>query len=374
VGTILVTDDDARSRELTEAHLRRSRHRVVSAASGAEALERARLDPPDLALVDLDLPGEGGLSTMRQLKHQGAGEYLPVIVVVPFGDMETRLGAWQAGADEVMVKPLHREELLVRIDNLVELRAERLAVAGSNRELRRLQGFKTTLDQLLDHDLKNPLAALSANLDYVGQELPDDSSPDLLDAVRDATTAARRLQRMVASILDVSRFEEGALIPRRSPTPLAPLLDELSRLHRRAAQDRAVTIEVDCPADLELDVDRDLFTRVIENLFEASLRRTRRGGTVSMRAARSAPGGPPRVVVCCTGHPVPDALRPHLFDKYGAVEARDGAQRVGAGLGLYFCRLALEAHGGRVSLGEGEGLTFVVELPPSAHPAPGPTA
>ena len=371
MGTILVTDDDARSRELVEAHLHRSRHRVVSAASGSEALERARLDPPDLALVDRDLPGLDGLATMRQLKQQAAGEYLPVIVVVPFGDMETRVEAWQAGADEVLVKPLHREELLVRIDNLVELRAERLAVADSNRELRRLQVFKSNLDQLLVHDLKNPLAALAANLEYVGQELPEDSRPDLFDAVRDATSASRRLQRMVTSILDVSRFEEGVLVPRRRPTPLAPLLDGLSSLHRRAAQERSVTIEVDCPQNLELDVDRELFTRVIENLLETSLRRTSRGGLLSLRATRAIDGGPVRVVVGSTGQAVPNAMRAQLFDRYGALEAREGAQRVGAGLGLYFCRLAIEAHGGRVFLGEGPALTFVLELPASVRSAPG---
>lgn len=362
MAVILITDDDPRNRELIAAYLRRSRHRLVLAASGREALAVAEEDSPDLAIVDLDMPELDGQKTMRLLKHQSAGEYLPVILVVPFGDLDTRLGAWQAGADEVMLKPVHRDELLVRTENLLQLRAERLAMARSNRELLRLQEFKSNLDQLLVHDLKNPLAALSANLEYLGQEVAASFEPDVVEAVGDALGASRRLQRMVASILDVSGFEEGVLQPKRTRVPLAPLLSGLQRLHRHAADERGVAVEVECPGDLELEVDRELFTRVIENLLETALRRTGRGGLITLRGQRRGESTV-RLVVATSGQPIPDDMRGRLFEKYGALAMREGEQRVGVGLGLYFCRLAVEAHGGRIFLDDGDRVDFVIELP-----------
>lgn len=371
MATILIVDDNEPGRELIEAYLRRGRHRALSASSGEAALALVAREPIDLAVVDLDLPGEDGQQVMRQLKASARGEYLPVILLAPFGDQHTRLGAWRAGADEVLARPVHREELMVRIDNLLALRAERLEMARANAALRDLQGFKDQLDQLLVHDLKNPLAALTANLEYLGGELQGNG--ELVEVVDDSLAASRRLQRMVASILDVSAFEENALRPTRVAMPLAPLLGDLRRWQQHANEDRRITLRVDCAADLAVHVDPELFTRVVENLFEAAMRRTQRAGTLSL-SARAIEGGRVRLAVVSSGIPVPEDQRAHLFEKYGPVETRGHGPRVGVGLGLYFSRLAVEAHGGRVFLGDDGPVAFVVELPAApvaGVPAPG---
>ena len=361
MALILVVDDDARNREILVEYLARAGHRTFRAGSADEGLRLADEHHPDLALLDVSLPGMDGMALTRRLKEMYAGEYLPVILLAAGDELDVRLAGYQAGADEVLVKPVYRAELLMRVGNLLALREERLQMARSHEELLQLQRFKENLTLLLVHDLKNPLSALAANLEFTRHELRFEARPEVSEAVEDGMAACSRLRRMVDNLVDVGRFEEGRLPITMAPLALRPMLVEVARVHRRAAEERQATLAVDC-VEMDVVADRELLMRVVENVLENALRRTPRRGMVTLSAHMGDDCA--WVKVAGSGPAIPASLRRTLFDKYGAIEQEPPQPRIGTGLGLYFCRLAVEAHGGRIFVDENEkSLAFVVELP-----------
>ena len=148
----------------------------------------------------------------------------------------------------------------------------------------------------------------------------------------------------------------------RSPLHIGQLCRSIAEDHARAAQQRNVTITVEA-ADAIVEADRDVLRRVMQNLVENALRYVPGRGRILLGAHAS--DGKVLLEVGNSGPPVPAEIRSLVFEKYGQLRRRTGSPRIDLGLGLYFCRLALEAHGGRIHVEERVDFptTFVIELP-----------
>jgi signal transduction histidine kinase len=229
-----------------------------------------------------------------------------------------------------------------------------------NDQLQALQRDKEQLTQFLVHDLRSPLSALTMTLSWMEQEVP--AQGVLRESVRTGLAVTARLDRMISDLLDVPRLEEGRLEPRKVPFVAARLLDEVRRSLEGVARARRLTLEVEAPAELEMAGDAELLVRVLENLASNALRYAPTGGRVRLEA-----GADPEwrwLAVRNDGPPIPPEARTRIFDKYVQGEAEKDSRR-GYGLGLYFSRLAAEAHGGRLAVEDAPGwsTSFVVRLP-----------
>ncbi len=249
----------------------------------------------------------------------------------------------------------HRDEL-ARANQEIAAQRDRVLAAQAEAE---------TVAKLVVHDLKNPLAALLQFVSLAEARLAEveGQAPGVREAREDLRLAAeegQRLSGMVGDLLLVSRLEHHALSPRPQATPVAALLAQVARAAEVRAGDRRVTVSVDADPDLMPVVDLDLLRRLVENLAGNALRFVDRGGRVELAAWEAA--GTFTLAVRNTGPAVPEAVRPHLFQKHAPGEAR---QLHNSGLGLYLCRLVAEAHGGQVALAETPGwaVAFEVRLP-----------
>ena len=126
---------------------------------------------------------------------------------------------------------------------------------------------------------------------------------------------------------------------------------------------RDLVVEIDVDPDMVVRLDRDLFARILENLIDNSIRYAPRGGRCTIRVLRDANGV--EIAIGNNGPPVPESERERIFGRYFQVEARRAAARANRGLGLYFCKLAAEAHGGTIHVEQrGDlGAVFVVRIP-----------
>ncbi len=232
---------------------------------------------------------------------------------------------------------------------------------SQNERLMALQRDKDQLTQFLVHDLRSPLSSLTMTFSLLENEFSAAETGTRL-AVRTGLATAGRMERMITELLDVPRLEEGRLELRPQRIEAFTLFEEVRLASSSAAQFRRLTLEVEVPRGLKLQGDRPLLMRVVENLTTNALRHTPPGGRVLLEAGEDERG--PFLAVRNDGPSIPMELRERLFEKYSQGERERGG-RTGYGLGLYFCRLAVEAHGGHIGLEEAPGwsTSFVARLP-----------
>ena len=229
---------------------------------------------------------------------------------------------------------------------------------------RELREKKRVLAALVVHDLRSPLSALQGYLGLIKEELQEGKPPAAaLSYVEDCDTLVQKVLGLVATILDVDELEDGILRAELTSVRLAELVERAKAGNRANFEMRQLAIEVDVPADMIVRLDRDLMGRVIENLVDNATRYAPRGGRVAVAARRDDQGI--EIAVGNSGPPVPAAERDKIFGRYHQIEARRVSARQNRGLGLYFCKLAAEAHGGTIHVEErGDlGAVFVVRLP-----------
>ncbi len=362
---ILIVDDARLNRELLAAHLEGEGYELSFAETGEAALETVAAARPDLILLDVHLgAGIDGYEVARRLKQAREEEFLPVVLVTALADRESRIEGLGAGADEFLTKPVDGAELLLRVKGLLALRAQERQLARRNLELVELQRFREEMSSLIVHDLKNPVTALIGNLDYLVNELRS-ASPGVLEALEDSNDASRRILRLLANLADNAKAEAGKLDVQRRPVPLAPLLGRIVEQRRNIANVRGIKMTVEAPRDLTLAADVDLLTRVMENILDNALRYAPLGGVISAAAKQREPGQA-ELRFGNSGPAISPEDQQRIFEKYGQTSARVG--RMNLGLGLYFCRLAVEAMGGSIRLDRSPELPtiFAITLPATA--------
>ncbi|MBN1200891.1 MAG: GAF domain-containing protein [Anaerolineae bacterium] len=236
---------------------------------------------------------------------------------------------------------------------------------------RELAQARNDLSNMIVHDLRGPLTAITASLKLLGEIAPPDEAlgKSIKRTTDTSARAVRKLMNLVDSLLDISKMESGMIALDRELAPLPPLcsnvLDELFYV----AQELEIELTANVPPDLPLlDIDTDKVERILLNLMDNAIKFTPSKGQVALYAyspktAKTEPGFV-RVEVHDTGPGIPDDDKERLFERYTQLEGVRGRRR-GTGLGLTFCHLAVEAHGGRIWVEDrsGGGSIFVFTLP-----------
>lgn len=229
---------------------------------------------------------------------------------------------------------------------------------------RELREKRRVLAALVVHDLRSPLSAVQGYLQLMREEIGTEGlTPQLKSYMDDAELLVGKALGLVATILDVDELEDGMLRAHPQPVRLIDLIDRARDGNRAHFEVRELKVDVDVDAELVVAIDKDLFSRVIENLLDNATRYAPRGGRCGIMAKRA--GGTFELAIGNSGPPVPVAERDKIFGRYFQVERRRASARANRGLGLYFCKLAVEAHGGSIHVEErGDlGAVFVVRLP-----------
>lgn len=225
------------------------------------------------------------------------------------------------------------------------------------------QRRRDELASFLVHDLKSPLTSVLLQARMLAAD--DSLSSDAREASRDVVTAAEAVLGMVVDLLDVASSVDGQLIPQKEDFDLAELLEQVRRgaAGRAAMRRQKVAVALEGPRPIR--ADRDLLRRVLDNLLDNSFKYTPPGGTIAIEYRASEPGSV-EVRVRDEGPGIPESMRERIFDKYFRLD-RDAFVhgRISRGLGLVFCRAAVEAHGGRIWVEDNapKGTTFCLRLP-----------
>jgi len=364
---ILVADDNAQNRAVAQATLEDEGYEVILAEDGERAVAAFSERSPDCVLLDIKMPKVDGVEACRQIRALPGGSDVPVVFLTALRDVETFDRAQLAGGDDFMTKPYRPTELVVRVEAALRLRRvasernELYALVKHQRDdLQRLQLQKEQLAAFLVHDFKNPVSSINLQAELIRRDAEASGrSRRAADRILDETGA---LMRMITNLLDISKADEGKLVPRRADVDLRALGAEVLEALRARAEGSGVTLITDMVAG-NARADHDLIRRVLENLVDNAIRHAPEGTTVSLRSERA--GTATRIRVADAGTGVPPAARERIFDRFvQAAENLGEGVRSNRGLGLAFCKLAVEAHGGTIHIEDAEpGAIFCLTLP-----------
>ncbi|MEO7138333.1 MAG: CHASE3 domain-containing protein [Gemmatimonadales bacterium] len=221
---------------------------------------------------------------------------------------------------------------------------------------------RDTLTHMIVHDLRSPLTGLQGYLDLLRLAVSAGSNDEALGFARDAHGVAGHLKEMISQVLDVSRLESGDMPLSREDTNLVELLS--SAVASLGPPPNAIDVVYETAGQpVVIACDRDVMTRVLANLVGNAFKFAPRRGEV--RIGLEASRGMVRVTVADNGPGVDPEHRKVIFEKFAQAPLGRAGKGRSTGLGLTFCKLAIEAHGGKIGVGncDGGGARFWVELP-----------
>ena len=369
---ILVADDVEANVELLRDQLAALECRVIHATDGPSVLARCRAEGPDLCILDVSMPAgdlgvsprETGFEVCRQLKRDPRTARIPVIFVTALNDPADRLKAIEAGGDDFLVKPHNRLVLGARVRSLLQLKGATDALEESLRRLREVQATRDDLTRMVVHDLKTPLTSMLATLEMLrdGDFGPVEDRAG--NALSDVEGKAEDLLALIQDLLDVSRAEERPLTLAPEPVAPAALLAELTHdwALRFRQEQTAVRTEVADDAPV-FSADKLILKRVLSNLIQNAVTHSPMPVTLTLAARREGEGI--LLTVADDGPGIAPEYQETIFQKFEQIRVPNAPRVRSSGLGLSFCRIAAESHGGRISVrsAEGAGSTFSVWLP-----------
>jgi two-component system, sensor histidine kinase and response regulator len=346
------------------------RCRALTTVDARRVVDTAASQRPDLCIIEEEGAPDGagtpvsGLDICRQLKEDPRTARLPVLVLTAQPDAAAHARAMEAGADDALDMQRDRALLGARVRALLRLKLSTDALDESARRLRELEKVRDDLMKMIVHDLKTPLTSVLATLEMLGDGDLGRLGDVQKRAVEDMRAMGDQLLELIDDLLQVWRIESTTLA--LSPEVIVPanFLQEMVRDFAYRFRQEQVDVRVDVvPEARAFHGDRALLRRVFANLFENAIRHCPAPVRLRLKARDDRRGV--LFTVADNGEGIAPEYHEVIFRTFHRLPRPNEAPVRGSGLGLAFCRLAVEAHGGRiwVQSEEGRGSAFHVLMP-----------
>ncbi len=399
---ILYIEDDPVARLLVQRVLAAEGYRVLEAEDGLSGIEIARLQHPDLILMDVNIPNMDGYAATMRLKSQPETRDIPVIALtanIMYGDRERALAA---GCDGYLPKPIDVDTLPQQVAAFLEGKRERVAaeekveklqehtqrlvdslertiteLRDANEKLRRMEKVKTDFIVLSGHELRTPLTLIYGySRLLLSPQLQQNISPDAKGMLEKISNASERLSSLLEDIVNVALIDADQLDLTFDAVDLGTLALSIIEQFRPASQERGQRLETSNLEGLvHIQGDQNYLRRALSNVISNAIKFTPDGGLIQVWCEEQS--DVLDLVVRDTGIGIDRDEQEHIFDKFYVLESTElhstsavNYKGGGMGLGLSVVRGIIEAHGGRVfveSKGHDEetlpGSTFHLILP-----------
>jgi signal transduction histidine kinase len=274
--------------------------------------------------------------------------------------MVDKIRAFSVGGIDYITKPFQVEEVEARVSIHLQLRRQQRDLETLLARQRQLEGTRDSMVHMIVHDLRAPLTAVFNYIDLVREHEAGFISVESMQNLDLAMKASRFMVQMVNVLLDTSKIESGHMQLRLAEYDLGQVIGEAIDAIRSLADERNVLFH---PIPIRATFDHDAITRVVQNLVSNAVKLTPPGGDV--RIALLPHIDHIRVEIIDHGPGIAAEHHPKIFQKFAQLDTKVRQSVPSSGLGLYFCKLAVEAHGGSIGVDSdiGRGSTFWFNLP-----------
>jgi len=370
-AVIMVVDDIPANLELLAEILHRDGYRVVAFPRGPMALRAAAQKPPDLILLDVMMPEMDGFEVCRRLKADQTLKEIPVIFISALDDTASRIKAFSEGGVDYISKPYHEDEVLARIRTHLDLRRQQFEIRRQKEQiehsyerLRDLEEQRDKLVLMIIHDLRSPLTGILGYAELLTMKLENRAGCEVpAKYAADILASAHTVHAMISTLLDISRMESREMPLEKAVCDLRVVVTCAFVSLGSLVQEATVVYEPPLESVIAF-CDPVITRRIIENLTANAIRFAGRDNPVRIELSREASTATVRVSDIGPG--IPPEYHQRIFEKFGQVAVRrESGKNYSTGLGLTFCKLAVEAQGGRIGVQSevGKGSTFWFELP-----------
>lgn len=356
---VLVIDDEEAMRDSCSMILTKDGFRAETAENGQVGLEKMKEMKPDLALIDLKMPGISGFDVLEKIKDIDP-QIIP-IVITGYATVESAVEAMKKGAYDFLPKPFTPEELRIIIKRALERRRLALEAETLRREKKLLEENFITM---VTHQLRSPLVAIQQYFEVILAGMAGQVEETQKEMILRARERLESLLRLINDWLDLARINKGQIVDKFKPLALEKLLEKQAEFLKPLAQEYEVTLELR-PAEKPAFVlgDEQSLEQVFLNLISNAIKYNKPKGSVVVALREDE-----NYIVTDvkdTGIGIAKEHLPFLFDQFYRVSRREDLKTKGTGLGLSIAKKIVEAHNGSIQVESelGQGSTFSVWLP-----------
>ncbi|OLP19642.1 hybrid sensor histidine kinase/response regulator [Leptolyngbya sp. 'hensonii'] len=350
--SLLIVDDEPGNFDVIEILLFKESYQLSYVPNGSEALAYLEQHQPDVILLDVMMPGLNGFEVCRHIKAQPQLQHIPVIMVTALNTKEDLAQCLDSGADDFVSKPVNGVELRARVRSMLRIKQQYDA-------LKTLMQVREDLVNMIVHDLRNPLSSITLSCEFL-KLLGLDEKP--LRKIQQIGIAGQQLQSLIDSLLIMAKLESGKMDLNLLPADLRIIASMALEDFEAIAAQKNIQLINDLPkVEHTVFIDSPIFRRIFDNLLSNAIKFSPSGSQVTLKIDYPV-DKQTRISVADLGPGVSKELRQQIFDKFDIGSIIRGAPQTG--LGLAFCKMAIEAHGGSIFVEDNQprGSVFIVEL------------
>lgn len=364
---ILVVDDSESNVMILKSLLVRRGFAVQAAADGETALSMIDDNPPDLILLDIQMPNMDGYEVCQRLKANANTCDIPIIFISALDNTENIVRAFEAGGSDYVTKPFRFMEVVARVENHLMLVRQRQQIESWREQDRQrfesINKMKTHFIGTATHDLKNPLLVILGYVALMEKQGDIKNSRISISSLQGIRASVGKMTTLVTDMLDLVQMESGTALDKK-PVPVTTFIRScLEGFDILADQNQISLVFTQPQENVSIAIDEKRLKRVMDNLVSNAIKYTPSGGTVEVKA--SIQDGHAIIQVIDTGFGIPADAVPHLFETFYRVKSEQHMQVDGTGLGLAIVKAIVEQHRGSIKVASklGKGSTFTIRLP-----------
>jgi len=350
---IMIVDDELSMRTYVQMMLEPQGYDLILLENGLELLdELSKPNIPDLIILDVIMPMMSGFDACRKIKANPRWQHIPVILVTVLETKEAILQGMEAGADDFLQKPVNFHELQARVRSM-------LRIKNQYDELEKILHLREELSNMVIHDMSSPITLIQLHTALLEEQLTDPKQREHLEMIQ---IAADRLDSFTNDMLMMAKLEHSKLRVNLSEVEINEVILNAEKHFSIMAKSKGIELKLELPEQpLKLFLDQHLFNRVVANLLTNALQYSPPQSKVVLRLQNI--NKHLKLQITDEGVGIPEIDRERIFNKFEVVELKKkGIKQIG--LGLTFCKMAVDAHGGKIYAQENQphGSIFTVEI------------